>query len=536
MPKISFRNVKKVYPNGTYALNGVSFDINKGDFVCIIGESGGGKTTLLRLIAGLEKATCGEIYFNDEISNYLEIAKRDVAFVFQEYALYPNKTVFENIISSLSKSKMSYEEKYTKTIDIIEKMNLDIISGEVPKHLSFGQCQKVALARALVRKPKIMLFDEPLSNIDVEAKDDYKKLIIEAKKILPQSIFIYVTHNINDTLQLSDKIMVIDKGDIIQFDDRRIVYEYPLNKRVCDYILEYKDIIIGKIEKNKFISENNECSLLPINLLEADDRIYENVTCYSNGKRNYYFDSKGNSVSIVKDEYQLDITINDSDFTILNKKVEFKDLHQVLLKKGHFKALLKRDLFSFNKIKNTFEIEGAVIYTSKDLFIIRVENTNMAFFSERSFIVGDKVKLYYPIEGIRVIDENGNHIISNYIISNNELNFKIIDSKKGIIRLGKRKIQNKVFINMDYSMSIRVPLNAFNFNESGMFVCDYLFNEELLGSKTLIHFRTNGISEYLSSLVDYSFKGYAKKIIKYDIDFTKVKIVKVAGGKKNEKK
>jgi multiple sugar transport system ATP-binding protein len=234
MPNISFRNIKKVYPNGTYSLNGVSFDINKGDFVCVIGESGGGKTTLLRLIAGLETATCGEIFFNDEISNYLEVAKRDVAFVFQEYALYPNKTVFENIISSLSKSKMSYEEKFTKTIDIIEQMGLEIISGEVPKHLSFGQCQKVALARALVRKPKIMLFDEPLSNIDNEAKEEYKLLILEAKRILPNSTFVYVTHNINDALQLSNKIMVIDQGDILQYDNTNVIYNYPLNKKICD--------------------------------------------------------------------------------------------------------------------------------------------------------------------------------------------------------------------------------------------------------------------------------------------------------------
>ena len=111
MPKISFRNVKKVYPSGTYALNNINFDIEQGDFVSIIGESGGGKTTLLKLISGLEKATSGEIYFDDEISNFIKVAQRDVAFVFQDYTIYPNMTVFENILMALNKHKISYEAK-----------------------------------------------------------------------------------------------------------------------------------------------------------------------------------------------------------------------------------------------------------------------------------------------------------------------------------------------------------------------------------------------------------------------------------------
>ena len=413
-------------------------------------------------------------------------------------------------------------------------MNLEIISGEVPKHLSFGQCQKVALARALVRKPKIMLFDEPLSNIDIEAKDDYKKLIMEAKKILPQSTFIYVTHNIHDALQLSNKIMVIDKGEIIQFDDKKIVYEYPLNQRVLDYILEYKNITIGKIENDKFISENKEIDLSLLESLGVND-INENITCYSNGKRSYYFNLEGNSISVLKDEYELDIVLNHSNFVICNQKIEFKELNKILLKKGKYTAKLKRSLFSFNKTKNTFELEGEVVFTNKELIVVKVENTNMAFLKDRSYMVGDYIKLYYPLEEIKAIDSNGNQVISNYIISNNHLDFKIIDSKKGIIRIGKRKIQNPLFINIDYTMSIKLPLNAFIFNDSGLFKCDYLFNEELLGVKTLIHFRSNGISDYLSSLVDSPFKGYTKKFIKYDIDFTKVKVIQNAGGKNNEK-
>jgi len=528
MPKISFKNVKKVYPNGTYALKGVTFDIDKGDFVCIIGESGGGKTTLLRLIAGLEKATCGEIFFNDEISNYLEVAKRDVAFVFQDYALYPNKTVFENIISSLSKSKMSYEEKYTKTIDIIEQMDLEIISGEVPKHLSFGQCQKVALARALVRKPKIMLFDEPLSNIDPKAKEEYKSLILEAKRLLPHSTFVYVTHNINDALQLSNKIMVIDQGNILQYDYKNIVYDYPINKVVSDYILEYKGIDTGIIENDVFKGKKD----IPLSIVESlvtQNNRYENVTVYASNKNYYFFDKEGNSISVVKDEYLLDIDFDENGFEILNQKIKFKEIRQVLLKRGKHKAVLYRNLFSFNKTKKTFEISGEVVFTNKKIFTIKVDNTLISLIHDNNYSVKDIVKLYYPYEKLKAIDEKGNKIIANYVISTNELEFKIIDSKKGIIRIGKQKIQNDAFINIDYLTKIRVPINAFKFHDNGKFECDYLFNEELLGNRTLIHFRTKGVGSYLSSLVSSSFNGYSKIKIKYDIDFTNVKIKKVGG-------
>jgi ABC-type sugar transport system ATPase subunit len=300
VPKISFRNVKKVYPSGTYALNNINFDIEQGDFVSIIGESGGGKTTLLKLISGLEKATSGEIYFDDEISNFIKVAQRDVAFVFQDYTIYPNMTVFENILMALNKHKISYEAKCEIAWDIIKKMNLEMIHGEVPNSLSFGQCQKVALAKTLVRKPKIVLFDEPLSNIDASAKQEYKKLILNAKEVLPDSTFIYVTHSINDALQLSNKIMVIHNGEILQFDEKQMVFEFPNSTLVADYILEGNQKYRGQIINGFFISDKKEIKLDEFQLSSLHQQNLDNVICYSLGNINVFFDETGQSLTCFK--------------------------------------------------------------------------------------------------------------------------------------------------------------------------------------------------------------------------------------------
>ena len=187
------------------------------------------------------------------------------------------------------------------------------------------------------------------------------------------------------------------------------------------------------------------------------------------------------------------------------------------------------NLFLFNKTKKTFEISGEVVFTNKKVFTLKVDNTLISLIHDNNYSVNDIVILYYPYEKLKAIDEKGNKIIANYVVSTNELEFKIIDSKKGIIRIGKQKIQNDAFINIDYLTKIRVPLNAFKFHDNGKFECDYLFNEELLGNRTLIHFRTKGVGSYLSSLVSRSFNGYSKMKIKYDIDFTNVKIKKVGG-------
>lgn len=525
MPNITFENVKKVYPNGTYALDGVSFTINEGDFVCLVGASGGGKTTLLKLISGLDIATCGEIYLDGEISNYLKVVKRNVAFVFQEYTIYPNMTVFENIVFALKKEKYSYDEKCLLANEIIKKMKMELISGELPKHLSFGQCQKVALAKALVRKPEIILFDEPLSNIDASAKNEYKNLILSAKKILPNSTFIYVTHKIDDAMKLANKIMVLDKGKILQYDQKQIVFEYPNCQTVADYMIEEKQVYLGKIEDNIFKSIDKQLALTDFQVATLNGLNMSNVTCYHTTNINYYFDSNHNSITGMKKNYIIDAYYIDNILSILGKSIDISKLEKALISQDIKKIVFSKENFSFKEIEDAIDFNGVVNYANNDYITVKIKDLILPFENVNHLKENDNITLYYPLFKLKALDSNNNFIISSYEISENILTCKVLNQKKGIIKVGKTKVFSEQFKKYSKEVIIQVELDAFDFNLKGKFTCDVLFNEERLSRKCLLHFETKGVSEYLSALVKSSFKGFKKKIIKYDIDFTKIKII-----------
>lgn len=526
MPNISFHNVKKVYPNGTYALDGVSFDIKEGDFVCIVGESGGGKTTLLKLIAGLDTSTAGEICFDGEISNYLKVANRNVAYVFQEYTIYPNMTVFENIVFSLKKENMSYDEKCKLAYEIIEKMELEVIQGELPRHLSFGQCQKVALARALVRKPNIVLFDEPLSNIDESAKNEYKKLILYAKKILPSSTFVYVTHKIDDAMKLANKIMVLDNGKILQYDQKQTVFEFPNSIKVLDYMVDCKEEYEGFIKDNKFVSKEIELRLTDFQIATLNKSNSFKVKCYHTKNINYYFDLKGNAITGVKNQYIVDATLLENNvLKLLNHKIDISILENALLSKKFSKVLFIKEKFSLEKVENSAKFEGIIEYSNNDYAVIRIGDLLIPIENYKKYKKGDLLNIYYPIYELKAVDENNQSIISSYAISKNIIECKIYSQSRGIIKIGKIKVFNESFKRFSKYVKLEIPIDGFILSDKGNFTCNTLFNEELLGDKTLIHFESKSISDYLSALVDGEFKGYKIKEIRFDIDFEKIKLI-----------
>ena len=211
MPNIRLNNIHKYFGNN-HVLNGISFDVKSGEFISIIGESGCGKTTLLKIISGLLKPEFGEIYFDDEIFNFKDASKRSVGFIFQDYTLYPNLTVFDNVLFSLKKEKESYETKIQMVYKILDTLGIRNLESAFPKELSFGQQQKVSIAKNLIKNPSILLFDEPLSNIDEAKRFEFRKLLKEIKSYLPETTFIYVSHNFYDCVNLSNRIIYIDKG------------------------------------------------------------------------------------------------------------------------------------------------------------------------------------------------------------------------------------------------------------------------------------------------------------------------------------
>ena len=245
--KISAKYLAKVYGNGTYALEDFSAEIESGAFVAVLGQSGCGKTTLLRLLSGLEKPTAGELYFDGVLYSDLPVHRRDVSAVFQEYVLYPKMTVWENVATALARYNLTREEEEARVGKVLTELGMIKFKNQLPRVLSGGQQQRVALARAVVRRPSLMLFDEPLSNVAPEQRSEYLKLIKDLKVKLPDCTFIYVTHSPAEAMTVGDKLLVMGSGKCLQYGDKTFVRSNPYRAEVLRVLGAEKELW-GKAE------------------------------------------------------------------------------------------------------------------------------------------------------------------------------------------------------------------------------------------------------------------------------------------------
>lgn len=235
MSNIVLKNIKKTYDNNKTVINNVNLEIKDKEFVVLVGASGCGKSTLLRMIAGLEDITEGEIYIGETKVNNIPPKDRDIAFVFQSYALYPHMTVRENISFGLKMRKVPKAEIDKKVQEAAEILNLGEYLDRKPKQLSGGQRQRVALGRAIVRNPKVFLMDEPLSNLDAKLRVQMRSEIKKLHERL-QTTFIYVTHDQTEALTMGDRIVVLNNGDIQQVGTPDEIYNNPKNSFVAGFV------------------------------------------------------------------------------------------------------------------------------------------------------------------------------------------------------------------------------------------------------------------------------------------------------------
>src|SRR6266508_1322882 len=234
MAGLAVRDVHKSY-GSTAVIHGVSIDIDDGDFVVLVGPSGCGKSTLLRMIAGLEPITKGEIRLGGRVINGLPPKARDMAMVFQNYALYPNMTVFENMGFSLKLSKVDKREIQQRVGKAAEILGLDPLLDRYPRQLSGGQRQRVAMGRAIVRDPQVFLFDEPLSNLDAKLRVAMRAEIRELHFRL-KTTSVYVTHDQIEAMTMADRIVVMHDGRVEQVGAPLELYDAPRNLFVAGFI------------------------------------------------------------------------------------------------------------------------------------------------------------------------------------------------------------------------------------------------------------------------------------------------------------
>lgn len=257
MAKVSLRNIKKVYPNsapkkrtkdqpekkhnlqitdeGVVAVQEFNLDIADKEFIVLVGPSGCGKSTTLRMIAGLEDITAGELYIGDKLMNDVAPKDRDIAMVFQNYALYPHMTVYENMAFSLKLKKTPKDEIDRKVKEAAEILDITQYLDRKPKALSGGQRQRVAIGRAIVRNPAVFLMDEPLSNLDAKLRNQMRAEIIKLRQRI-NTTFVYVTHDQTEAMTLGDRIVIMRDGFIQQIGTPQEVFNHPANLFVAGFI------------------------------------------------------------------------------------------------------------------------------------------------------------------------------------------------------------------------------------------------------------------------------------------------------------
>ena len=336
MARIQFKNITKNYAGGAPAVDTLNLEIKDREFLVLLGPSGCGKSTTLNMIAGLEDPTSGELWFDDLDVTYLPPHKRDVAMVFQSYALYPHKNVYENIAFGLRMRKVANDEIERRVRDAARKLEIEHLLERKPGQLSGGQRQRVALGRAMVREPSVFLMDEPLSNLDAALRISMRAEIKHLHAAMGTT-FVYVTHDQAEALTLADRIVVMQNGVVQQIGTPDEIYERPANMFVASFLgsppINY---LHGKLEQTgdvvSFVNDNVRFALDASTVFRIGSRP-ENVVLGIRPEDVEIANPAGNvieglvdSVLPVGSDRFLGLKINGSDFFIrVGKEARFKE-------------------------------------------------------------------------------------------------------------------------------------------------------------------------------------------------------------------
>ena len=266
MAGLSLRNIYKIYPGNVTAVKDFNLEIEDKEFIVFVGPSGCGKSTTLRMIAGLEEISKGELYISDKLVNDVAPKDRDIAMVFQNYALYPHMSVYDNMAFGLKLRKVPKDEIQKKVQEAARVLDIAHLLDRKPKALSGGQRQRVALGRAIVREPKVFLMDEPLSNLDAKLRVQMRTEISKLHKKL-QTTFVYVTHDQTEAMTMGSRIVVMKDGIVQQVDTPQHIYDHPANIFVAGFIgspqMNFADGKLIEKDGKICISFGDDCIALP---------------------------------------------------------------------------------------------------------------------------------------------------------------------------------------------------------------------------------------------------------------------------------
>ncbi len=445
MARVKLEDVSKVYKGNVRAVTDFNLNIEDGEFIIFVGPSGCGKSTTLRMIAGLEEITAGKIYIGDTLVNNIDPKDRDIAMVFQNYALYPHMSVFDNLGYSLKCHHEKKEIIKEKVNNVAKLLNIEELLERKPKELSGGQRQRVALGRCLIRNPKAFLFDEPLSNLDAKLRVQMRSEISKLHKRV-KGTFIYVTHDQTEAMTMGDRIVVMKDGFVQQIDTPVNLYEHPINIFVATFL--------GSPQMNMFKV------FLKGDKLYLDDKTYLNLTEKIQNKMIEGYDGDILSLGIRPSDFALG-SKQDYDFVVDKIELIEKLGHETLIyvnlpgREDNTIISLKMDMID--------ELDGPIY--------LKVNKDKIHLFNDKE-------------ESILKINEY-NFIPASFTLDNNDLKI----DKKYVIKNFKNKciVKDEIDITNGY---IKIPSSSFTLEKHNG--DDYMIQVEVVAkdiySNTNVYF------------------------------------------------
>lgn len=457
MSNIDAKYLTKVYKDGEYALKNCSLRVNSGEFLVIVGASGAGKSTLLKVLAGTEELSSGELYFDGVLADNIPMSKRSVSMAFQEYVLYPHMTVFDNLATPLKLAGEDEKAIYDKVMETLGLFNLEHTADIKPKHLSGGEQQRVALAKALLRRSKLVLLDEPISNVDEKSRWEYCRIIKQMKEMLPESTFIYVTHNTKEALFLADRIAVMKDGVILQIAPKDFIIERP--EHIC--VREFFDI-------------------------EDEADIPE-------------FDGEGR-IAMSSVELKLFGALKDDILTLADTEINLNEeyLSRVWRKKQEVEVGFEIDKFSKTILTDGFSLVLEVTKNCGNYVILKMSDKSFVLNKKTALKEGERIRLYYKIEDLILYD--GNERLTCHYPLRQKIRVWMKDAQSGKIELlGKRiKLNRPIPPNTKYvSISEDAFVLSNHKGKCAIRVAECL-DEEFINGKKLNHLGVKGEDGYLS--------------------------------------
>ena len=435
MAGLRLEHIYKVYPNGTKAVSDFTMDIKDKEFIVFVGPSGCGKSTTLRMIAGLEEISAGELYIDNHIVNDVEPKDRDIAMVFQNYALYPHMTVYENIAFGLKLRHLPNEEIHKKVLWAAQVLDLTEYLDRKPRAMSGGQRQRVSLGRAIIRNPKVMLLDEPLSNLDAKLRAQMRSEIAKLHEDL-QTTFIYVTHDQVEAMTLGTRVVVMKLGKIMQVDTPKNLYDYPDNLFVAGFIgTPQMNFFKAYLNRN---GENDKIRFLNSSVnLEVDHSYLSRIQPkYFDGENEVTFGFRCEHISLEKEivenaKHLIDVKISHFEelgnetliyAELVNEEKTLKPT-KVIIKGTSSYGLKRGDI-----VKAALNLSKAHVFDSVTEQTInpRIPTTNLVYGKVANNILGlHNLKLELP-SAIKLEDNDYNVIIPvNAINLNNNSGVKV---------------------------------------------------------------------------------------------------------------